>query len=77
MTRREHILAIVAEEGVEVAQRATKALRFGLDEIQPEQLRTNLWRLLQEYADLGGAIEMLLEQFLEYSKELGTLKEDA
>ena len=29
MTREEHLLTIVAEECAEVAQRATKALRFG------------------------------------------------
>jgi hypothetical protein len=30
-----------AEEAVEVAQRATKVLRFGIDEVQPGQSLTN------------------------------------
>jgi len=31
------VLTILMEECAEVIQRASKALRFGLDEVQPEQ----------------------------------------
>jgi hypothetical protein len=59
VTRKEHLLTIVAEECVEVAQRCSKALRFGLEEIQPGQSLTNAARIYQEYADLKAAMELL------------------
>ncbi len=61
MNRLEHLLTIVAEEGAEVAQRADKALRFGLYEVQPGQDQTNLERLLGEYHDLMASIGMVLD----------------
>jgi hypothetical protein len=62
MTRQDHLLTIIAEECVETAQRATKALRFGIDEVQPGQDLTNSERLMQEAIDLAAALEMLAEQ---------------
>ena len=60
MTKQEHLVAIVAEEGVETAQCCTKILRFGLREIQPGHTLSNLARLYQEYHDLVGAMWMLM-----------------
>lgn len=62
MNRIEHLLSIVAEECNEVAQRCTKAQRFGLDEVQPGQDLDNGRRIVEEYADLVGAIELLRDQ---------------
>jgi hypothetical protein len=45
MTREQHLLTILAEECGEVVQRASKAIRFGLDESQPGQLDDNKKRL--------------------------------
>lgn len=59
MTRSDHLLTILAEESVEVAQRATKALRFGISEVQPSQTLDNAERIVEEYADLVATIEML------------------
>jgi hypothetical protein len=59
MNRTEHLLTILAEECCEVAQRATKALRFGLDEVQPDQTESNAERMLAEYCDLIAMMEML------------------
>jgi NTP pyrophosphatase (non-canonical NTP hydrolase) len=59
MTRVEHLLTIVAEECCEVAHRASKALRFGLDEVQPGQDLTNAQRVAYEYADLVAVMIML------------------
>ena len=59
MTRDEHLYSIAAEESTEIAQRCTKALRFGGDEVQPGQSLNNRTRILQEYADLLGVLEML------------------
>lgn len=59
MNRTEHLLSILAEECAEVAQRCSKALRFGLEEVQPGQLSTNAERIVREYNDLVAVIEML------------------
>lgn len=99
MNRQEHLLTIVQEECNEVGQRASKAARFGLTEVQPGQSLDNETRLLGEFADLCGALELTLkkdiveiveflrdpidakkakiEHFLTYSKQMGTLSDDA
>jgi NTP pyrophosphatase (non-canonical NTP hydrolase) len=59
MTRKEHLLIILSEECNEIAQRISKALRFGLSEIQPGQKLTNEERIRLEFADLLAVVEML------------------
>ena len=59
MNNEEYILTLIAEECNEVAQRATKSLRFGLDETQEGQEYTNRERLLQEFWDLTTVMRML------------------
>lgn len=61
MTRRDHLFTIVAEEAVEIAQRATKILRFGPQEVQPgrQPHETNVRRLMEEMADLVATFDML------------------
>lgn len=56
MTETEHLLTVVAEECAEVAQRVSKALRFGLHEIQPGHQFQNGERIMHEVDDLIGAI---------------------
>lgn len=46
------LLTILIEECAEVAQRATKMLRFGVEEIQPDQSFSNQERLSDEVGDL-------------------------
>lgn len=62
MNETEHLLTIVMEECTEVAQRASKALRFGLSEVQPGQELTNAQRVMVEYADLVAVIHMLQDK---------------
>ena len=62
MNRTEHLLSCLAEECAEVAQRVSKALRFGLDEVQPGQPHTNAQRIGQEFNDLLAVVEMLEEE---------------
>jgi hypothetical protein len=64
MTRTEHLLFILSEECNEVAHRASKAARFGLDEKQPDQWLTNAERIVAEYSDLVASIEMLVSDGL-------------
>lgn len=59
MTREEHLLTILAEECSEVAQRASKAIRFGLLEIEPGQPKTNAERIMDELNDLIAVYQML------------------
>ncbi len=61
MNRKEHLLICLSEECAEVAQRVSKALRFGLEEVQPEQHETNADRIVEELADLW-AVTTLLER---------------
>ena len=62
MTRQEHLLTILCEECVETAQRATKAIRFGLEEIQPGQDLNNAQRIIYEFNDLMAVMQMLQEE---------------
>lgn len=66
MTFNEHLLIILGEECNEVAQRVSKALRFGLDEIQSGQPLNNAERIQQELCD-----PIAIHEWLE---ELGVLK---
>lgn len=87
MTVQEHLLSILAEECAEVAQRASKALRFGLEQVQPGQPFANAERIRQEFTDLCAVYEMIgfnppsradieakklkVRKFLEYSEKCG------
>ena len=62
MNRTEHLLVKLAEECAEVAQRATKALRFGLLEVQPGQPLNNAERLVGELTDLYAVIDLLAKE---------------
>lgn len=66
MNSTEHILACLAEECSEISEqcskvsvRISKALRFGLGEIQPGQLLSNMERIAVELADLQAVAEVL------------------
>ncbi len=59
MTRSEHLLVILAEECSEVSQRVTKALRFGVEEVQTGQDLTNAERIVEELIDLYTLVDML------------------
>ena len=90
MTKIEHLLSTLAEECAEVGQRASKALRFGLHEVQPGQSDNNVRRIEIELADVMATAELLglviredekaakkikLAKYLDYSRDLGTLED--
>ncbi|HTJ52574.1 MAG TPA: hypothetical protein VL443_24130 [Cyclobacteriaceae bacterium] len=62
MTRKEHLLIMLMEECDEVSQRASKALRFTLEEIQPGQEFTNADRIVYEFNDLYAIMQMLQKE---------------
>lgn len=89
MTKTEHLLTILAEECAEVAQRASKAARFGLTDIDPETNETATRLLEKELADLMAMVGMLglrireedkeakvakVMKWLDYSRKVGTLE---
>lgn len=54
-------LALIVEECAEVQQRATKMMRFGVDEVQEGQDLTNADRLADEVGDLIAVLERAAE----------------
>lgn len=58
MNRLEHLLTVLGEEGCEIAQAASKANRFGINE-QRDLPTSNRDRIEMEFNDLLGVIEML------------------
>ena len=89
MNTTEHLLTILAEESAEVAQSATKALRFGFDEVEPGKSLNNRERIVQELNDVFAIAEMLglchadrtaidrkkakILEFMGYAEKCGTL----
>jgi len=61
MTRAQMLLIKIMEECNEVGQRASKALCFGLDEVQEGQSLNNAERMLDELEDLVVVMRMLAE----------------
>ena len=61
MTDEQYLLTLLAEECAEVSQRATKAIRFGLEDPKGAQpgFPSNKERLLEEINDLLVVVEML------------------
>jgi NTP pyrophosphatase (non-canonical NTP hydrolase) len=59
MKKNQFLLLKLAEECVEVAQRCSKQIQFGKDEIQRDQLKTNGDRLKSELLDLLVIVRML------------------
>jgi hypothetical protein len=64
MNNTEHLLTILSEECVETAQRVSKAIRFGLTEVQEGQHLNNAERLVYEFNDIVAVMELLHEKGL-------------
>jgi len=62
MNKKEHLLTCLAEECAEIAQCASKALRFGLDGGEPGKDMTNAQRIRQELDDLAVIVQMICEE---------------
>ncbi len=62
MDRIEHIATTAMEECNEVAQRISKALRFGPKEIQPGQPLDNGERIVGEFHDLYAMLDWLQQE---------------
>lgn len=59
MKIRQYYLLKLIEECAEVAQRASKSMQFGPEEIQKDQQKTNATRLRDEVEDLLAIIAIL------------------
>jgi hypothetical protein len=53
-----YLLILIIEECAEVIQRVCKAIRFGLNEVQPSQTLTNSERITIEWNDLATATKL-------------------
>jgi hypothetical protein len=62
MNRQEILLTILAEECVETAQRASKAIRFTLEEIQEGQDKTNAERIIYEFNDIMAVMQIMNQE---------------
>ncbi|WOF75136.1 hypothetical protein QMT40_002799 [Parvibaculaceae bacterium PLY_AMNH_Bact1] len=62
VSREEYLLTCLSEEAAEVIQRASKAIRFGLDSTEPAQTHTNRERLCGELTDLLAIVAMLNDE---------------
>lgn len=68
ISREKYILTVLAEEAAEVAQAASKAIRFGMDSKNPYNELTNKQTLIDEVNDLMAMIWELNEKYnLEFS----------
>ncbi len=89
MNTTEHLLTILAEECAEVAQRASKAARFGLTEVRPGETENNARTIEREMGDLMAVFEMLglciheedkdakiakVKKYMDYARKIGTLE---
>lgn len=61
MNRQQYLLICAMEECAEVSQRISKALRFGLTEVQPGHEANNAERIMEEVVDLVTVIKLLTE----------------
>jgi len=59
MTKQEYLIQCLSEEASEVAQAASKCLRFGLDNEWPGYNGTALDRMLEEVYDFLAVFEMI------------------
>lgn len=59
MNLHEHHLVLLMEECAEAAQRASKQMRFGRDEVQPGQDKPNHERLRDELLDVLACVRFL------------------
>ncbi len=67
MTKEQYLLTCLSEECAEVAQRCTKAIRFGIEEVQDGQELTNLQRLQGEINDFLGVLWALHKEGIDIS----------
>lgn len=62
MNKSDYLLTLIEEEAIEIAHRASKAMRFGLMEIQSGQPHTNAHRLERELNDLRAVLELFHDE---------------
>jgi NTP pyrophosphatase (non-canonical NTP hydrolase) len=61
LNKEEYLLTLITEECGEVIQCVTKALRFGLQDVKPDQPLNNAERLVEELRDLAVILDLLRE----------------
>lgn len=59
MNKEQMLLTLLSEECAEVAQLASKSIRFGLDSCDPVTYKTNIYALHQELIDIIAVVQYL------------------
>ena len=62
MNREQYLLTKLAEECNETAQRASKAIVFGMNDIQEGQYKSNNTRLVEEFSHIVAYMELLIDE---------------
>lgn len=70
MNRIDMLLCILNEECSELAKETMKAMRFGLDDIDPKALKSNRAKIRQEAHDVIAVLQMLRDEIGEYDDAL-------
>ena len=61
INKTEHLLIILSEECAELSKNVSKALRFGLEDKEPNQDLTNQEKIVSEFNDLYSVMMMIVE----------------
>ena len=62
MTKQEYLLVCANEEAIEIATAIDKSLRFGLNNLVPNETYDNKTHIVKEFNDLVAILEMLVDQ---------------
>ena len=69
MNNEQYLLTCIMEEAAEVAKAASKAIRFGINEVYPETKETNIDRLARELNDLDAVVSMFIGELGDDGKD--------
>lgn len=70
LTKTDMLLCILNEECAELAKETMKAMRFGLDDVEPGVGKTNRAKIRQEAHDVIAVLQCLRDEIGEYDPRL-------
>ncbi len=74
MNKKEYLLTILAEECAEVIELCSKIMRFGSDNVAPDETEDNKTRLENELNDVFGVVALLQDDKIINEKTLQGIK---